>query len=740
MPGCLAGYLEGRKRQLKLLAVGSSKALLDGESFEVRSNGQGVARPARYLDRYGLLAFAIYTALSLGFIGRSVAGDLSASYIGRSSDPTVYMWLLSWWPYALAHRLNPMITYSVWAPGGFNLAWTTSMPLAALFAAPLTTALGPVAAYNILCIVSPAIAAWSGFLLCRIITADYIAAVVGGYIFGFSAYMLAEARGHLPLILVFPMPLAALVVINRLEDRISASRFSLLLGVVLVGAFLCWAELYATMTLSGVIALGLGLFYGERAVRERIRHLLIPIATAYAVSLIAVLPYLYFFFRSGYPQSPINSPNAYSADLLNLVLPTPVNALGDVSFVEKVTQRFTGNSLEAGAYLGLPLIAITLWFAWERWREPVTRLLAAFLVIVCVLMFGPRLHVNGNELFGMPWKIALHLPLLRDALPVRFSLYAFLGLGIIVAMWLSAARPPGLKLAAIALLAISLCPNLRSGFWRTRNEVPEFFATGDYQRYLKLGENVVVLPYGINGSSMLWQAAAGFYFRMAGGWISITPREFQGWPIVNAMLTRTYIPDMTLQLRAFMAVHGVQTILVTDRESRFWEPMLAPLNSARIRVGGVVIYSTTSTELAAFRTMSAVEMERRSNLARFSTLLVAARDYLAQNGEWAELTPMRAQQMGLLPAHWVTDQDVRTNNGLYLGPWSTGGVAVGTVGSYQGVQPVIDKYGTDATQIFFPFPKTLIEPPHGDTFMRLLVMVFDHKGLIQADQAAESSH
>jgi hypothetical protein len=129
-------------------------------------------------------------------------------------------------------------------------------------------------------------------------------------------------------------------------------------------------------------------------------------------------------------------------------------------------------------------------------------------------------------------------------------------------------------------------------------------------------------------------------------------------------------------------------------------------------------------------------MERRSNLARFSTLLLAARGYLAHRGNLAELTPMRAGQLGLLPPNWVTDPDVRTNNGLYLGPAGAGQVAVGVVGSYEGIEPVIARYRSAASEIFFPFPKKLIEPPHGDTFMRLLVMVFDRKGLIQAASAA----
>lgn len=733
-------YLEGREPQFKLSAVNSSKALQpsDGASRERHSNDTGGARLEHFRDRYGLSALAIYAALSSGFIGRSVADGLSSSYIGRTSDPTVYIWLLSWWPYAISHRLNPIITYVVWAPGGFNLAWTTSMPLAALAATPLTNAFGPVAAYNLLSILAPAAAAWSGFLLCRGITADYIAAIVGGYIFGFSAYILAETRGHLPLILIFPVPLAVLLISNRLGGCISTFRFSLLLGAVLLTAFLCWAELYATMTLFGAIALGLGLFYGANAIRERIRHLLIPITGAYAVSLIAVVPYLYYFFQPGYPHSPINSPRIYSADLLNLVLPTPVNALGDIGLIENAARRVAGNSLETGAYFGLPLLAITLWFAWERWREPIARVLITFLIIVCVLMFGPRLHVNGNELFGMPWKIASHLPLLRHALPVRFSLYAFLGLAIIVSMWLSVPRPAGLKLAVIVLLAISLCPNLRSSFWSKNNDTPEFFIRGDYRRYLKPGENVIVLPYGINGSSMLWQAAAEFYFQMTGGWTSITPREFQRWPIVGAMLTRTYLPDVTPQLRAFMAAHGVRTILAAGSESEFWQPMLSPLDNAPVRSGGVVIYSTSPDKLPVSQAQSALEMERRSNLARFSALLFAARGYIAQHGDPAQLTPMRAQSLGLLPPHWVTDPDVRTNNGLYLGPWGVDEVALGVVGSYQGLQPVIRKYGAAAAQIFFPFPKRLIEPPDGDTFMRLLVMVFDRNGLTQAVLAAES--
>jgi hypothetical protein len=473
-------------------------------------------------------------------------------------------------------------------------------------------------------------------------------------------------------------------------------------------------------------------------VRQRLRDLLIPIGAAYALSLIVVLPYLYYFFQPGYPRSPINSPRKYSADLLNLVLPTEVNAIGNIASIRELSQHFTGNLLETGSYFSLPLIAIAIWFAWERWREATTRMLVAFLAIVGVLMLGPRLHVSGSELFGMPWKLLLHVPLLRHALPVRFSVFEFLALSMITAMWLSTPRPAAIKVTALMLLTIFLCPNLNSGFWSRTNDTPSFFARGECQRYLKPRENIVVLPYGITGTSMLWQATAGFYFRMAGGWTSITPVEFEMWPIVSAMLTQTYIPNITSQLLAFMTAHDAGAIVADDRAAQFWEPMLSPLDPTPIRIGGVVMYRVPANEKSAY-SASVLEAERRNNLARFSALLLAARAYLAQNRDLAALTPMHLQRLGLLPPHWVADPDVRTNNGLYLGPWKHEDVALGVAGTYQGLQPVVEKYRAAASEIFLPFPRPLVESRRGDTFM-LLVMVFDRGGLAQAVRTAESAH
>jgi hypothetical protein len=689
---------------------------------------QGLAAHPR--DRFGIAALVFYGFLSVAFIGRGLAGHFFDSYIGRTADPSVYMWFLVWWPHALAHRLNPFITRALWAPAGFNVTWTTGIPLAAIAAAPLTAAFGPVAAYNALCLVAPTLAAWICFLLCRQITGKYWPALAGGYVFGFSAYMLAESRAHLVLVLVFPAPLALWLVTQRLREKIRPAAFAMLLALTLVAEFLISLELCATIAVFGAIAFMLALAFTEGAARERIRALIRPIAAAYAMMGAVVLPYVWFFLQPGFPRGMVNSSTAYSSDLVNFIVPTSVNEIGAAGPLEWIARRFPSNPFEAGSYFGIPLLIVAASFALSRWREPLARVLTLFLAIACVLTLGPRLHIAGVTLFGMPWKLATMLPLLRDALPARFAMYAFAALAIILAIWLSDETiAPALRIAAAIAIVIFSLPNLSAAFWIRPAGTPAFFTTSQYRKYLRPDENVLVLPYGITGNSMLWQAETDMYFRMPGGWTSVTPREFEGWPIIDALLTGTRIPDAVAQMSAFMAAHRISAVIAAGGALRVWAPILAALDPSPLRTGGVWLYRPSPTVLARYRDLDAVELQRRNNQERFAALLAAARGWLDRGGNLAALTPMRVQDIGLLPPQWVAEPAVRTRNGLYLGPWPGGKIAVGVVGSYDALRPLIARYRNYASEIFFPFPRQLSDPPHGDTFMRQLVMVFDRESL-----------
>jgi len=689
--------------------------------------------PTRPRDPLGLTAFAIYLALALIIFGRGLTHDVAGSFIGLTADPSVYMWFLVWWPHAIANGLNPFVTDVLWAPGGFNLTWTTGIPLAALAAAPLTIRCGPIVAYNLLCILCPALAAWTAFLLCRRVTARFWPSLAGGYIFGFSAYMLAEIRAHLLLVLIFPVPLAVLLVLRRLDDEIRATTFVALMALTLAATFMLSLEIFATLTFFGAIALALAVVLGSQELRRRIYALLPQLALSYLIVMAVASPYLYYFFQPGFPRTPVNSPGGYSADLLNFIVPTPANALGTLGVFSRISHRFAGAVVETGAGFGLPLIAIALVFVRARRTEMSTRLLAWFALIATLAALGPRLHVAGVELFGLPWKLLMHLPLINNALPGRFPMYVFLALAIIAARWLADdAVGRTARFAGVAALAISLAPNPSARFWIAPVDLPAFFADGGYRQYLAPGETVVILPYGAGGPSMLWQAESKMYFRMAGGWTSIMPREYQGWPAVNALLYRSYIPGFTDQLKAFLAHHDATAIIIANHERPLWDPLMAPLGLTPITTGGVEIYRFTPAALTPWRNVTALEMERRCDAARFDALLVAANAYLANGGTLDQLSPRRAEALGLLPPHSTNDADVRTGNGLYLGARGDGLVGVGVVGSYAALRPLIAKYRADAAHIYFPYPHDLTDPPHGDTFMRQLVITFDRASLARA--------
>jgi hypothetical protein len=198
---------------------------------------------------------------------------------------------------------------------------------------------------------------------------------------------------------------------------------------------------------------------------------------------------------------------------------------------------------------------------------------------------------------------------------------------------------------------------------------------------------------------------------------------------VGALSTQTVIPDEKVQLMAFIARHGVSAIIVNDEHLALWRPFLTEVDPSPVHAGDISIFRPSRDDLARYRDASAIVMERQSDAARMDALLVATSRYLELGKDPAQLTPMNVQGLGLLPANWVNDPDVRTNNGLYLGPWKEGGVAIGVVGSYDALASTIEKYRQSASHVFFPYPKELKVPPAGDTFMRLLVMVFDRQHL-----------
>ncbi len=141
---------------------------------------------------------AFYGAFAVLTIGRyAIFHPTTVCACLGNEDPATYMWSMVWWPHAIGHGLNPFVTHYLWSPTGVDLAKGATIPTAAILMTPVTALFGPIFSYNVVSVASPALSAFTAYLLCRRLVGRELPAVAGGFLFGFSSYEAAQLLGHL---------------------------------------------------------------------------------------------------------------------------------------------------------------------------------------------------------------------------------------------------------------------------------------------------------------------------------------------------------------------------------------------------------------------------------------------------------------------------------------------------------------------------------------------------------------
>lgn len=580
------------------VSSGGSQPPADVSPTDV-DTGQGTAGLARNRHNDGngrrrlrehLLALLLSAGLSLLLFGPWILNRMSTWFLSsQPQDGSIFVWMLRWWPYALGHHVNPLFTTAAWAPGGINLAWVTSVPALAVVMTPVTQAFGPLFAYNAAELAAPALAAWTGYLLCRRIVGSFLPALVGGLCFGFSPFLVDQVgQGHPNLAQTFLIPVAGYLMLRLVEGSVRARWFVPLLGIVLAAQLYLSTEIFATMTLIGVLFGVVGLALGGRSYRQRLLRAIGPVCGGYAVALALGSPLLYTAFARPRPYKPvaftgIEKGAQGAADFLGYVVPG----------------RFTIFGLQLGHrwghdgnpwYFGIPLLLLLIVFLITEWHRRHARLLAAGLVVTLVLAAGSTLAVFGAHI--LPWRLVSALPVLDRAQPGRLVLYAFLLAGIAVAMWLARPGTRWLRwgLAVLALLAI--LPNVTSNVWARQVPVPPLLASGAYSRYLTPGETVWVVDLR-HSRQMIWQAETDFSFRLAGGFLGVTPPGLNP-PAEQAQLGTGSVSGATVTgIRSFLHSHRVGAVLVAEEPAATIRMLAQATGAAGIRHGGVTVFQLT---------------------------------------------------------------------------------------------------------------------------------------------------
>jgi hypothetical protein len=534
-----------------------------------------------------------YVAVSFAFYGWRLWPHPGRPLLGFGPDAEIFVWSFAWWPHALGSGTNPFVTHAIYVPTGMNMAWITSVPVLALAFAPLTVLFGPAVAYNVAWLVLPALAAWTAYLLCRALTGSAWAALVGGYLFGFSSFVLGhELAGHFNLTGVFLLPLEVLVLVRFVRSELGGRGLAWRLGALLALQIGISTEVAVTTTVVLVLGWLLALALVSDS-RPRLRAAVVPVAGAYAVAALLAAPFVAYML-SGFVPHGFWDPATYDADLLNLVVPTKLTALGGSS-LESVSSRFAGADNERGLYLGLPALLMILLLA-VRWRRsPAVRWLVAMLVLGTLLAAGTALHVDGRRLVALPWALAVHLPVLDHVAPMRMTVYVSLAAAVAVALWIAwtpgRLYPRPYVLPALAI--VSVLPALWHfpTFGAERPTRPAFFAQRLDETCLRPGETIAVLPLG--GDSLVWQAESGFRFRLAGNGLQpysakVASNDFDADPIVHALTWVDYARPTMDTLLAFAALHGVDRFVVVSGSGYPTAAQLGRIGPVQ-RAGGLLV-------------------------------------------------------------------------------------------------------------------------------------------------------
>jgi len=504
--------------------------------------------------RQALIIFALYVALAAAVLWHGVS--LTHNLSGEGSDPFESTWFLAWWPYALTHHLDPFFTKVSWYPYGVSTLWVTAVPLLSLLMWPVTALGGAVLSYNLLIIAQPPLAAFCAFLLCRYVTRELWGALLGGFIFGFSPYEMAQSVGALNLSVIALMPLLLLVALMRLDDRLSRRQAVGAAALLLLAQFLVCIEVFATMLVFGGFAWALAYLYlpARRAV---LRRLVVDGLITAPVVMLPLLPLLGSMARHyGLINHPAFWPYYFVTDLLGPLVPTTQTLLG--AAFPGLVGSFAGDTQEQGAYLGAPLLLVVWLFA-RRWGAAGRgRLLVAMFLVCLLCSFGPQLWVGGHFTgIFMPWILMVHLPLLGAALSARFALFTSLAVALMAALWLAQGGVKRAVLAAVAVAALLPAPHP----WRAPPDVP-FFAPGEVTHQLGPDPRLMILPFAIQGPSSYWQMESGFAFTQVGGYLGFPPKPAQAYSAVMQMFANAPKPSFAADFTTYAQQSGAQYVVL----------------------------------------------------------------------------------------------------------------------------------------------------------------------------------
>ncbi len=666
-----------------------------------------------------LLACAIYGAVTAALFYRQGLVD-GTGYLGNGPDPFLYIWMFKFLPAAVAHGQNPFILPQAWAPYGLNITQATTTPFVALAAWPLTALAGPVVAFNLVTLALPALAAGAAFLLVMALTGRWGAAFIGGWIFGFSSAVFGPLMGHLQTDFVVWIPLVFLVLVLRLQGRISFRLCVAALSVLGVCQFLTSLETYVTSAIFVVVFAGAAQMCkpgGWRNLIARRDHLLLAVALSDAVTAVLVSPFIYYFF-SDYAEIPhlLQAGSYYATDPLNFIIPTEITWLGG-AVARGISAHYVGNPAEQLGYIGLPLIIITAMAAVKIRRAALAKPVIVTMLTALVFSLGPQLKILGHGRLVLPWDAMQRLPLLGNALPSRLMIFAMLFIAVVCALWLARLGRfyrvgCVLVLAAAALMLPASKGGACGGCWYSPLHKASLFENDAFKSVIAKGETVMFLPFypgNGNGDAMLWQTQSDGYFRIANGYGNFMPPMVSAWAASEILQSDAGVVDAPPPFPAAVSndvkSNDIRYIIVPAAEVGKWDGLLRAAGWQGQDIGDLRLYRISDAVWAAIATRDAAAERLAFDQAHLAALRQAGVCLLRDKAAISTRVALAAHCLD--PAYAAAPDDPAGHWDVMAGWLGVLGNAVGTGIMVDGGEAakIIAAVPAPAVKIYYPYPR-----------------------------------
>jgi hypothetical protein len=468
----------------------------------------------------------VYLALGFALWVHAWSEGASTHTLCGCGDPALFLWFFQWPATAVAHGHDPFYSTALFHPTGVNLLAQTSVMGLSVPLIPVTWIWGPVASLNVAATITPAIGAFTAFVVLRRWAPWTPAAFLGGLLFGFSPFVLFSLEfAHLmtAALMLLPVVLAVLDEI-LVRQRHSALTGGALLGLLLFAQFFLSTELLAIMVmvvLFGIVVLVAGaLVLDQDGLLRRAPHAAKGLVAGAVVAGVLLAWPVWFALAGPAHLSGLLWPDAQVVGGYNFSSFVAPNYAQGAAAVYLTFGGYTGPQLASSGYLGWGALAVLAGGVVAFWRDLRLWFFGVLLVFCVLVSLGAR---KGEY---QPAHLFTHIPVLDNVIQQRFMAFGFLAAAALLAMIVD--KVHGLVpdwrgvLGAAAVAAVALVPIVgtfapRLPFTMRAVTLPRWYA--EVAPTLPPGRVLLSYPAPFSGLqvAMTWQAVNRINYSQAGG-------------------------------------------------------------------------------------------------------------------------------------------------------------------------------------------------------------------------------